>query len=92
MLELRHARYICTQSRKTNPGNSVFTAGARAGGVAGYLRGVTFCLLWYLSIMAGFYLLYCPLLPLLFLSPHHYRAFTEIIFGAWETYPTVSTP
>ncbi|XP_065344768.1 lysocardiolipin acyltransferase 1-like isoform X2 [Cloeon dipterum] len=63
-------------------------AGPRAGGVLGYLRGVTFCLLWYFSILAGFYLLYCPLLPLLVLSPRHYRAFTEIIFGAWETYPT----
>ena len=42
--------------------------------------------LWYLSILIGFFYLYAPLLPLLFIHRKIYRRLTDILFTAWESY------
>lgn len=44
----------------------------------------------YGSIMMGFFSLYCPVLPLLFISRTLYRRATEVIFTMWEAYAVVS--
>lgn len=57
----------------------------------GFLRGTLYCALWYGSIVAGFLLIACPLLPLLLLSPPRFRRCGDLLFSCWELYPTVST-
>lgn len=52
----------------------------------GWLRGITFTVLWYGSILMGFFSLYCPILPLLFFCRPLYRRTTEVIFTMWESY------
>ncbi|KAK6644986.1 hypothetical protein RUM43_001262 [Polyplax serrata] len=52
-----------------------------------HLRGVVFIILWYLSIIAGFFLMVCPIIPLVVISPKKYRKLSDIIFGMWEPYP-----
>lgn len=51
------------------------------------IKGVTFGVLWYLSVLMGFYFLYCPTLILLFINRRWYRNATDIIQGIWEYYP-----
>lgn len=57
----------------------------------GFLRGILYCALWYGSIVAGFLLIACPLLPLLLLSPPKFRRCGDLLFSCWELYPAVST-
>ncbi|XP_045585152.1 lysocardiolipin acyltransferase 1 isoform X2 [Procambarus clarkii] len=52
----------------------------------GWVKGITFVLLWYGSILMGFFSLYCPALALLFVSRPTYRRTTEVIFTMWESY------
>nr|XP_022901636.1 lysocardiolipin acyltransferase 1-like [Onthophagus taurus] len=54
----------------------------------GFLLGLTYCCLWYSSILAGYVVLFCPLLPLLLISNKNYRKMTDIVFAIWQTYPT----
>ncbi|XP_019871786.1 lysocardiolipin acyltransferase 1 [Aethina tumida] len=51
-------------------------------------RGWIYCYLWYTSIFAGYALLYCPIVPLLFVSNKLYRYATDVLFTFWQFYPT----
>ena len=42
--------------------------------------------IWYLSICIGFFYLYAPLLPFLFLKRRWYRKLTDVLFSAWESF------
>ncbi|XP_057664476.1 lysocardiolipin acyltransferase 1-like [Diorhabda carinulata] len=53
-----------------------------------FFKGWLYCALWYSSILAGYSLLFCPLLPLLFISNKLYRYITDIFFTFWQYYPT----
>lgn len=55
-------------------------------GWRGWLKGTCYVFLWYGSILMGFFSLYCPVLPLLFISRPLYRRATEVIFTMWEGY------
>ncbi|XP_064122377.1 lysocardiolipin acyltransferase 1-like isoform X1 [Macrobrachium nipponense] len=55
-------------------------------GWQGWFRGISYTLLWYGSIMMGFYSLYCPVLPLLLINRKVYRRATEVIFTMWESF------
>ena len=50
------------------------------------IRGALYCLVWYLSILLGFFFLYAPLLPLLFANRRLYRKATDVLFVAWEAF------
>lgn len=52
-----------------------------------HTRGAVFCGLWLASILSGWLLLCCPLLPLLVLRPRAYRVAIDIVFAMWELYP-----
>ncbi|XP_044260694.1 lysocardiolipin acyltransferase 1-like [Tribolium madens] len=54
----------------------------------GLFHGWLYCFLWYSSIMAG-YAMFCPLLPVLFISNKFYRTCTDALFSFWQLYPTV---
>lgn len=56
-----------------------------------HARGAVFCGLWLASILSGWLLLCCPLLPLLVLRPRAYRVAIDIVFAMWEIYPAVRT-
>ncbi|GJQ78024.1 hypothetical protein Trydic_g2372 [Trypoxylus dichotomus] len=51
--------------------------------------GIVYCFLWYSSILAGYAGLFCPLLPLIFISNKWYRYCTDVLFTFWQMYPTV---
>ncbi|XP_076056545.1 lysocardiolipin acyltransferase 1-like [Oratosquilla oratoria] len=51
-----------------------------------WARGIAYLLLWYGSIMMGFFSLYCPILPLLVIHRPTYRKLTEAIFVMWESF------
>lgn len=53
-------------------------------------RGSVFCGLWLASILSGWLLLCCPLLPLMLFRPRLYRVAIDIVFAMWELYPAVS--
>lgn len=55
-------------------------------GWQGWLKGIIYVFLWYGSILMGFFSLYCPVLPILFISRPLYRRATEVIFTMWECY------
>ncbi|XP_063924992.1 lysocardiolipin acyltransferase 1-like [Zophobas morio] len=55
----------------------------------GLVKGWMYCILWYSSILAGYAGLFCPLLPVLFLSNKLYRYCTDALFTFWQYYPTV---
>ncbi|CAH1118582.1 unnamed protein product [Phaedon cochleariae] len=50
--------------------------------------GWIYCFLWYSSILGGYALLFCPLLPVLLISNNLYRFITDILFTYWQYYPT----
>lgn len=54
------------------------------------VRGVLFCLLWYFSILFGFFVLICPAFPLVVFNPKLYRKWSDLVFGMWEPFPVVS--
>ncbi|XP_026278500.1 lysocardiolipin acyltransferase 1-like [Frankliniella occidentalis] len=52
-----------------------------------WVRGSVFCGLWLGSILSGWLLLCCPLLPLMVLRPRTYRLAIDVVFAMWELYP-----
>lgn len=38
----------------------------------------------------GFYVLYCPVLYIMFLNHNWYRKVVDVLFALWELYPVVS--
>jgi len=54
--------------------------------VHGYIRGLTYCFLWYGSIFLGFFFLYAPLLPLILVYPSLFRKATDGILSCWEAF------
>ena len=57
----------------------------------GYCVGVSYAFIWYGSIILGFYFLYAPLFPLIFLNIRLYRKLTDIFYSSWEAFNVVST-
>ncbi|XP_066592498.1 lysocardiolipin acyltransferase 1-like isoform X2 [Prorops nasuta] len=53
----------------------------------GTILGIIYCALWYGSILSGFLMIACPLLPLLILSPIKFRKCGDFLFSCWELYP-----
>ena len=45
--------------------------------------------MWYGSILLGFYFLYAPLLPLLFINRRLYRKITDTLYSSWESFNVV---
>ena len=56
----------------------------------GYFIGISYAFLWYSSILLGFYFLYAPLLPLLFINRRLYRKITDTLYSSWESFNVVS--
>lgn len=54
-----------------------------------FIPGGLYCLFWYLSILSGYLTLFCPILPLIFISNKLYRHATDFILTFWQLYPTV---
>ncbi|XP_041980217.1 lysocardiolipin acyltransferase 1-like [Aricia agestis] len=50
--------------------------------------GFVVCAAWFFTILAGFYVLYCPVLYLLFINHAIYRKAVDVLFALWELYPT----
>ena len=57
---------------------------------SGYLIGSSYVFLWYGSILLGFYFLYAPLFPLIFINRPLFRKLTDILYGSWESFNVVS--
>ena len=53
-------------------------------------RGLSFCVLWALSALAGFYFLFAPILPLIVINRRVYRRITDNLAAIWESYQAVS--
>ncbi|XP_050674835.1 lysocardiolipin acyltransferase 1-like [Leptidea sinapis] len=49
--------------------------------------GVLICVSWYYTILAGFYLLYCPVMYLMFINHMLYRKLVDVLFALWELFP-----
>ncbi|XP_045522488.1 lysocardiolipin acyltransferase 1-like [Pieris brassicae] len=49
--------------------------------------GPIICGAWYFTILAGFYILYCPVMYLMFINHHLYRKIVDLLFALWELYP-----
>ncbi|XP_044746008.1 uncharacterized protein LOC123307670 [Coccinella septempunctata] len=50
--------------------------------------GFLYCFCCYSTILAGYFCLYCHLLPVLLISNKLYRCLTDIIFTFWQSYAT----
>ena len=59
--------------------------------VPGNCIGVSYAFLWYGSILLGFYFLYAPLLPLIFVNRKLFRRITDCLLSSWESFNTVNT-
>ncbi|VVD00495.1 unnamed protein product [Leptidea sinapis] len=49
--------------------------------------GVLICVSWYYTILAGFYILYCPVMYLMFINHVLYRKLVDVLFALWELFP-----
>ncbi|XP_026734001.1 lysocardiolipin acyltransferase 1-like [Trichoplusia ni] len=49
--------------------------------------GLLLCTAWYYTILSGFFILYCPVMYLMFVSHRIYRKLVDILFSLWELYP-----
>ncbi|XP_068617440.1 lysocardiolipin acyltransferase 1-like [Battus philenor] len=49
--------------------------------------GIALCVAWYYTILAGFYVLYCPAMYLMFLNHNLFRKVMDVLFSLWELYP-----
>ncbi|CAK1555149.1 unnamed protein product [Leptosia nina] len=49
--------------------------------------GPIICGAWYYTILAGFYILYCPVMYLMFINHALYRKIVDLLFALWELYP-----
>ncbi|XP_028042111.1 lysocardiolipin acyltransferase 1-like [Bombyx mandarina] len=45
------------------------------------------CVVWYYTIISGFYILYCPVLYLMFINHRLYRKVVDALFELWELFP-----
>eukprot|EP00096_Caligus_rogercresseyi_P003892 TRINITY_DN1771_c1_g1_i1.p1 TRINITY_DN1771_c1_g1~~TRINITY_DN1771_c1_g1_i1.p1 ORF type:complete len:392 (+),score=100.38 TRINITY_DN1771_c1_g1_i1:76-1251(+) len=50
------------------------------------LKGLLYCGIWISSILLGYYFLYLPLVPLLFLQRKWFRRATDVLFVVWESF------
>ena len=50
---------------------------------------MAYCVVWFSSILLGFFVFYAPLLPLLILHRKSYRKYTDILFTIWESFNVV---
>ena len=74
---------------RSNSSTSDSASSGASSSPAMKLRGAVYCVLWYLSILFGFYILYAPLLPLLILHRKLYRKITDKMFTIWESFNVV---
>jgi len=58
------------------------------GSLKGYVRGVSYILVWYTSILLGFIFLYAPLLPFVFIHRPTFRKGTDTLIATWEAFNT----
>ncbi|XP_011555631.3 lysocardiolipin acyltransferase 1 [Plutella xylostella] len=49
--------------------------------------GVLVCAAWYYTILAGFFILYCPVLYVMFFNHRLYRNLADTLFALWELFP-----
>ncbi|XP_064292164.1 lysocardiolipin acyltransferase 1-like isoform X2 [Plodia interpunctella] len=49
--------------------------------------GLLLCIAWYYTIIAGFYILYCPVMYIMFVNHKLYRKIVDVLFALWELYP-----
>ncbi|XP_075975245.1 lysocardiolipin acyltransferase 1-like [Anticarsia gemmatalis] len=49
--------------------------------------GLLLCTAWYYTILSGFFVLYCPVMYLMFFSHRLYRKVVDTLFALWELYP-----
>ncbi|XP_030027820.2 lysocardiolipin acyltransferase 1 [Manduca sexta] len=49
--------------------------------------GFLLCLAWYYTIVSGFFVLYCPVMYLMFINHKLYRNVVDALFALWELYP-----
>ncbi|KAM3964916.1 lysocardiolipin acyltransferase 1 [Aphomia sociella] len=49
--------------------------------------GLLLCTAWYYTILAGFYILYCPVMYIIFFNHKLYRKLVDALFVLWELYP-----
>ena len=49
------------------------------------IKGCAFCVLWVSSIAFGYWFLFAPLIPILFINRKVYRRTTDLIITAWES-------
>ncbi|XP_059057259.1 lysocardiolipin acyltransferase 1-like isoform X2 [Achroia grisella] len=49
--------------------------------------GLFLCIIWYYTIIAGFYILYCPVMYIIFFNHKLYRNLVDVLFALWELYP-----
>ncbi|XP_013193339.1 lysocardiolipin acyltransferase 1 [Amyelois transitella] len=49
--------------------------------------GLLLCFAWYFTIIAGFYMLYCPVMYIMFINHKLYRKVVDALFALWELYP-----
>jgi len=56
--------------------------------IKGYCIGISYAFLWYGSILLGFYFLYAPLLPLIFVNRKLFRRITDCLLSSWESFNT----
>ena len=54
-------------------------------------RAPVYCVVWYLSILAGYVVLWAPLLPLLLVRRDLYRRATDVLATIWEAFNVVSS-
>ncbi|XP_032516871.2 lysocardiolipin acyltransferase 1-like isoform X2 [Danaus plexippus] len=51
------------------------------------VAGLIVCIAWYYTILAGFYILYCPVMYFVFINHKLYRKVADFLFALWELYP-----
>uniref|UniRef100_A0A0K2SVC8 Lysocardiolipin acyltransferase 1like [Bombus impatiens] n=1 Tax=Lepeophtheirus salmonis TaxID=72036 RepID=A0A0K2SVC8_LEPSM len=56
------------------------------GGIVKNIKGCIYCSIWITSILFGYFFLYLPLLPLLFIKRKWFRRSTDILFVMWESF------
>ncbi|KAJ0183343.1 hypothetical protein K1T71_001319 [Dendrolimus kikuchii] len=49
--------------------------------------GLLLCTAWFYTILSGFYILYCPVMYLMFFNHRLYRKIVDSLFALWELYP-----
>ena len=60
------------------------------GKLRGYCVGASYAFLWYGSILLGFFFLYAPVFPLIFINAKLFRKLTDTFYSSWEAFNVVS--